>query len=142
MTSIFFLKVAIYLYILRYNYLRNQKHFLNSFLNFLNLDSIFKIFSKKVWPRSVLYIWTYGLQKTWLDKFLKSPVSEDPSTSNTVNGPKQFSNLNETSFTIFIDLCEYNWGLKFLWLISKIIGLFLDALSADNKYSLLIRENL
>ena len=142
MTSIFFLKVAIYLYILRYNYLRNQKHFLNSFLNFLNLESIFKFFNKKVWPRSVLYIWTYGLQKTWLDKCLKSPVSEDPSTSNMVNGPKQFSNLNETPFTIFIDLCEYNWGLKSLWLISKILGLFLDALSSDNKYSLLIRENL
>ena len=26
--------------------------------------------------------------KTWLDKFLKSPVSEDPSTSNMVNVPK------------------------------------------------------
>ena len=25
--------------------------------------------------------------KTWLDKCLKSPVSEDPSTSNMVNGP-------------------------------------------------------
>ena len=30
----------------------------------------------------------YGLQKTWCDKYLKSPVSEDPSTGNMVNGPK------------------------------------------------------
>ena len=27
--------------------------------------------------------------KTWTDKCLKSPVSEDPSTSNMVNVPKQ-----------------------------------------------------
>ena len=27
--------------------------------------------------------------KTWLDKCLKSPVSDDPSTSNMVNVPKQ-----------------------------------------------------
>ena len=30
----------------------------------------------------------YGLQKTGLDKCLKSPVSEDPSISNIVNWPK------------------------------------------------------
>ena len=30
----------------------------------------------------------YGLRKTWLDKCLKSPVSEDPLTSNIGNGPK------------------------------------------------------
>ena len=29
-----------------------------------------------------------GTLKTWLDKFLKSPVSEDPSTSNMVNVAK------------------------------------------------------
>ena len=30
----------------------------------------------------------HGLEKTWLDKCLKSPVLEDPLTSNMVNGPK------------------------------------------------------
>ena len=30
----------------------------------------------------------YGLQKTWLDKFLESPILEDRSTSNMVNGRK------------------------------------------------------
>ena len=29
-----------------------------------------------------MYFWTYRLRKTWLNKCLKSPVSEDPSTSN------------------------------------------------------------
>ena len=35
-----------------------------------------------------MYFLIYALRKTWLDKRLKSAVSEDPSTSNTVNGPK------------------------------------------------------
>ena len=35
-----------------------------------------------------MYFRTYELQKTWLDKCLKSLVSEDPLTSNMVNGPK------------------------------------------------------
>ena len=28
----------------------------------------------------------YGIQKTWLDEYLKSPVSEDPLKSNMVSG--------------------------------------------------------
>ena len=50
----------------------------------------------------------YGLLKTWLDKCLKSPVSEDPSTGNKVNGPKQYFNLYDSTFARFIDHCEYN----------------------------------
>ena len=33
-------------------------------------------------------------------------MSEDPSTTNMVNGPKQCSNLNDITLTIFIDACE------------------------------------
>ena len=32
----------------------------------------------------------------------------DPSTSNMVNGSKHRSKLNDSTFTIFIDLCEDN----------------------------------
>ena len=42
-----------------------------------------------------MYFWTYGLRNTWLDKRLKIPVSEDPSTSNMVNGSKHISKLND-----------------------------------------------
>ena len=34
-----------------------------------------------------MYFRNYGLQKTWLDRCLKSLVSEDPSIGNMVNGP-------------------------------------------------------
>ena len=55
-----------------------------------------------------MYFRTCGVRKTWLDKCLKSPVSEDPLTSIKVNWPKYCLNLNETTFTIFIDPCEVN----------------------------------
>ena len=55
-----------------------------------------------------MYFLNYGFRKTLLDKCLKSCVSEDPSTSNMVNGIKQCRNLNDTTFTIFIEHCESN----------------------------------
>ena len=59
-----------------------------------------------------MYFLNYGLPKTWLDQSLKSPVSEDPSKSKTVNAPKNCSNLKECFFTIFIDECELNYLTK------------------------------
>ena len=44
-----------------------------------------------------MYFRDYGLQKTWLDQYLKTPVSEDPTKSNMVNAPKHCSNLKATS---------------------------------------------
>ena len=35
-----------------------------------------------------MYFRNYGLRKTWLDNYVESPVSEDPSTNNMINGPK------------------------------------------------------
>ena len=48
--------------------------------------------------------------KNVVGKYLKSHVSEDPLTSNMLNGPKHFSNVNGRTFTIFIDPCEDNSG--------------------------------
>ena len=52
--------------------------------------------------------WIYRLRKTWLDKCLKSPVSEDSSTSNMVTESKHCWNLDYGTFIIFIDQCEEN----------------------------------
>ena len=52
-----------------------------------------------------MYFLSYGLRKMWLDKFLKSPFSEDPLISNMVNGLKHCLNLNDGTFTGFIDSC-------------------------------------
>ena len=55
-----------------------------------------------------MYFRSYGLRKTWLDKCLKSPVSEDHSTGNVLNGSKHYVNLNDSAFTILMDHCEGN----------------------------------
>ena len=55
-----------------------------------------------------MYFRNYGLRNTWLHKCVESPVSVDPLTGNVVNGPKNLFNLNDSSFTIFIDQCEGN----------------------------------
>ena len=55
-----------------------------------------------------MYFRNYGFRKTRSDKCLKSAVSQYPSTSNMVNVPKHCSNLNDGSFTIFINYSESN----------------------------------
>ena len=83
---------------------RYSSRFLKSTLNFGHFQKKKK--KKKI--LIVMYFRNYGLRKTGLDKSLKSPVSEDPSTGNMVNGPKQCCNLNDSTFTTFIYHCEGN----------------------------------
>ena len=54
-------------------------------------------------------------RKRWLGKCLKSPVSEDSLKGNVVNGRKHSSNLNDSTFTIFIDHFEGNCVEKCLF---------------------------
>ena len=56
-----------------------------------------------------MYLQNCGFQKTLLDKCWKSPDSEDQLTGNVVNGSKHYLNLNESTFTIFIDQWGGNW---------------------------------
>ena len=58
-----------------------------------------------------MYFWIWGLPQTRLDNCLRSAVSEDPLTSNMLNRPKNYSKLNDGTFTKFIDLCEGNSDL-------------------------------
>ena len=46
--------------------------------------------------------------KTWLDKCLKTPVSENPLKSNMLSVPKESSNMHHSSFITLIDLCQVN----------------------------------
>ena len=49
-----------------------------------------------------MYFRGYGLAKRRLDKYLKSAVSQYPSTSNMVNVIKHISNLQGGTFMILI----------------------------------------
>ena len=61
-----------------------QKTFSRFSVRFGNLDSILNLFKKKM-TLIADYLLSYGLRKTWLDKCIKSPNSEDTSKSNMVN---------------------------------------------------------
>ena len=51
----------------------------------------------------------------WLAKFPKTPISQDPSSTNVVNGSTHCLNLNDSTFTIFIDHFKDNWDGKSLF---------------------------
>ena len=90
-----------------------------------------------------MHFLTYGIRKTSSDKCFKSPVWEDPSTSNMENGPNHCWNLNDSTFIIFIYPIWRPFRLKkSLWVIWKILILFFNALTADDKYSFLNTGNL
>ena len=108
MTSILFLIVKISRYQLRYSNLRNKKLFLNFFLHFWNLNQILNILKKKVTLIDFVFS-TLRTPKTWLDKCLKSPISENSSKSNMVNEPKHSWKLDHSTFTIFVHPCQGSW---------------------------------
>ena len=62
-----------------------------------------------------MYFRNYRLRKTSLDKCLTSRVSEDPLIDNMANGSKHCCNLNDSTFTIFINHCEGDYVAKSLF---------------------------
>ena len=79
-----------------------KRKIFSHFFSFFEIYIQFWTFSKKNWSSQLIDFWTYGLRKSWLDKCLKSPVSEDPLTSNIVNRPKHCSKLNNSIFTYLV----------------------------------------
>ena len=55
-----------------------------------------------------MYFRKYCLGKRGLDKCLKNPSSECPSTSNMANGKKHCCNLDSGTFIIWIVHSEHN----------------------------------
>ena len=98
-------------YQLRCNYLRNKKLFLSLLLPFWNVDSSLNIWYKKMTLVDFVFSKLRTL-KTYSDKFLKSLVSQDLSTSSMVNVPKYCWNLLRSTLIIFIDHQQGNWIRK------------------------------
>ena len=51
-----------------------------------------------------MYFGNYRIEKRRIDKYLKSAVSQYPSTSNMVNVPKHLSNYPGGTFIILDDI--------------------------------------
>ena len=132
MTSILFLIDTIYSNIFKCNYLRNEKYFLNFFLHFRNFDSILKYFLKKDDPhRSCIFELTTRKDVVWWmskKSLFRGTWETWEATCNMGNGPKHCWNLNDSTFTIFIDHWERNSGWKNF---SEWYGNSLDCLLAN-----------
>ena len=85
-------------------------------------------------------LWTL---KTWLDKSLKSPLSENPFARNMGNVANHCWNQHHSTLIIFLDRCQRKLSWKpSLLLTPKIFSLLLSTLAADEKYLLLHSDNL
>ena len=83
-----------------------QKSFSNFFFAFSKSILHFKHLPNKEYPHSSCISG---------DKCLKSRVSEDASTDNLGNASKLCCNLNDSTFSIFINHCEGNYIGKSLF---------------------------
>ena len=90
-----------------------------TFSRFFNVFSksrlSFEYFQKKRWRSWLIYFWGYRLRKTRLDICLKSPASDYFSKRNMVNESQPCLNLNDKTFTIFIDQQEGSLVAKSLF---------------------------
>ena len=90
-----------------------------------------------------MYFWIYGLRKTWLDKYLKKssftgPFDKQHGKRVEILFKAQRQHLHHIYWTLWRQL-----GLKnSLWEICKILGLFVNLLTVNDKYSLLNSSNL
>ena len=88
-----------------------------------------------------MHLRNYRLRKTCLNKCVKSLVSEDPLTNNMVNRTKH-SNLNKiTSSRLLNTVKAINLEIICL-VICKVLKLFVNTLTAHDKYSLLNKDSL
>ena len=88
--------------------------FLNSILNF-------KHFEQKMMLIAFIFP-NLPTPKTWLDKYLKGPVSEEVSTSNMTHVHKHCWNLHHSIVIIFIDYCEVKCVGKISLIDIQILG--------------------
>ena len=87
---------------------QKQKTFSQFLVHFWNLSEILVVLKKKMTFIDFLFP-KLRTPKTWLDKCLKGPVSEDPSRSGMVNVNKHCSNLHRVTFIKVIDHCQVTW---------------------------------
>ena len=95
-----------------------------------------RTFSKKRRVFWLKYFRNSWLQKRWLLKFLKSLTSEQLSVINLLMGSKHCLNLHGTTIILFFPWIWDKLSCKKSALVrSKILGLFVNTLTAEYTYS-------
>ena len=105
---------------------------------FLKSTFNFELSKKKM----SLYFRNYRQRNTWLRNCLTSPISEQPRIVKILKDPKHCWNLRDSSFFIFWSLWDNLGSKKSLLVKSKVLGLFVETLTADDKYSLCNKDIL
>ena len=102
---------------------KKRNIFFELFSAFFESALNFELFQKR-WPSYVMYFRNYRPRNTCLHKCLKTPIWEDLSTSDMVNRPKHWFNLNDSAFIILSDHCEAMWVAKVTLRHMKILQTF------------------
>ena len=71
----------------------------------------------------------------------KGLISEVPLITDMVNGPKRCWNLHDSTFIIVLITMKWLIWKKSVLVIWKILGLFVNTLAVDDKYSLFNGDN-
>ena len=88
------------------------------------------------------FLWYHRLQKAGFVKGLKSLVSEHLWTAKKLNGPKDCLNLHGSISVRFFDHSERKPVQKFVLVVAEILKLFVNILTADDKYSLSVKASV
>ena len=137
MTSILFVIRRIYDKQLKRNSRRNKDLLNDVLLDFWNLHQILNILKKKKTLRAPVLpnLWIVKHVVRWI---FKIPVSQHSSKMNMIKGPKHCWNLQDRCFTRFFHQFAGACVVKSLLVICKALGLFVNILTANGKYSLLL----
>ena len=95
----------------------------------------FRKFWVESWESYLNYFQNYILQKSWLLKRLKDLASEHHSVNNALTVSKHCWNQQGTTIILFFhEFGKYWIGRSLCW-SDVILTLFVNSLTADNKYS-------
>ena len=124
------------------NYLRNKKHFVNFFLRFGNLDQVVNILEKQM----ILIAYVFPMLQTAKDVITQiSKKSFFRSTFEKQHGKRSQKLLKsalQLLYNIYWSLLRKLTRKKSVLVICKILGLFVNTLTAGDKYSLFNRDIL
>ena len=119
---------------------KKQKTFSDIFSTFLEFRLNFKHFEKKMTLVGYVFL-NFQHAKGVVSQCPKGLISEVPLISDMVNGPKRCWNLHDSTFIIVLITMKWLIWKKSVLMIWKILGLFVNTLAVDDKYSLFNGDN-
>ena len=142
MKSILFLIEIIYSNIVRCNNLRNKKFFPIFFLHFENLHPILNIFKKDMTLIANIFL-NLGTPKNVIRQMSQKPRFRGPFDKwHDKRAETLLKSERQHIYHIYWLLWrQFSWK-KSLLVIYKILGLFLNTLTADQRHSVPDRDNL